>query len=43
MCDSIRLNRAYIKENYSDILNECPINLDKKELLPFLYQVYKNY
>lgn len=43
MYDSIRMNREYIKENYSDILNEIPIELDKKEVLPFLYRVYKNY
>lgn len=43
MHDSIRLNREYIKENYSNILNEIPIELDKKELLPILYRIYKNY
>ncbi|MFR7592399.1 MAG: hypothetical protein ACLUVC_13210 [Longibaculum sp.] len=42
MCNNISLNRKFIKDNYDDFLKENSIELEKKELLPFLYRIYKN-
>lgn len=42
MCNNITLKRKFIKDDYDNFLNENSIELDKKELLPYLYRVYKN-